>query len=234
LAQKKIETAWAVGPRRELVEVCEEVSIVRQCALLGIGRASYYYEPCPETAENLALMRRLDELHLEHPVYGSRRLAVLLGREGPAVNRKRVSRLLQVMGVEAIYPKGSTSDPGAGHRIYPYLLRDLEITGPDQAWCADITYVPMRHGFMYLMAVMDWWSRHVLAWELSNTMDANFCVRTWEKALAAGNQPAKILNTDQGAQFTSEEFIEAVETAGVRVSGDGGWTIVLSSASGGA
>lgn len=189
--------------------------------MLAVGRASYYYEPCPETAENLALMRRLDKLHLDDPVYGSRRLTALLRREGHAVNRKRVARLLQVMGVEAIYPKRATSLPGEGHRIYPYLLRGLQISGPDQVWCADITYVPMQQGFMYLVAVMDWWSRYVLSWELSNTMEADFCVRAWEKALAAGNQAPRIFNTDQGAQFTSEEFIEAVETAGVRVSMDG-------------
>jgi len=188
---------------------------------VGIGRASYYYEACPETPENLCLMRRLDELHLEFPVYGSRRLRELLCREGRLVNRKRVVRLLQVMGVEAIYPKRSTSQPGPGHRVYPYLLRGRRMTGPDQAWCADITYVPMQQGFMYLVAVMDWWSRYVLGWELSNTLDTDFCVRAWEKALAAGNQAPKISNTDQGAQFTSEEFLEAVESAGVQVSMDG-------------
>ena len=197
------------------------MSIVRQCALLGVGRAGYYYEPSPETPANLAMMRRLDELHMEYPAFGSRRLREMLRREGPAVNRKRVQRLLQVMGLEAIYPKASGSDPGAGHRIYPYLLRHLEITAPDQVWCADITYVPMSHGFLYLMAVMDWWSRHVVAWELSNTMDADFCVRTWRKALKSGNRPPRILNTDQGAQFTSEEFVGAVEEAAVRVSMDG-------------
>ena len=166
-------------------------------------------------------MRRLDELHLENPVYGSRRLRELLIREGLLVNRKRVVRLLQQMGVEAIYPRRSTSHPGLGHRIYPYLLRGREISGPDQVWCADITYVPMQQGFMYLVAVMDWWSRFVLAWELSNTLDAEFCARAFEKALEVGNQPPDIFNTDQGAQFTSEEFLDTVESAGVRVSMDG-------------
>ncbi len=160
-------------------------------------------------------------MHLEHPVYGSRRLTAVLRREGLMVNRKRVSRLLQLMGVEAIYPKASTSQAGEGHRIYPYLLRNLEINGPDQVWCADITYVPMLQGFMYLIAIMDWWSRYVLAWELSNTMEADFCVRAWEMALASGRQAPRISNTDQGAQFTSDEFIEAVESAGVKVSMDG-------------
>jgi putative transposase len=169
----------------------------------------------------LALMRRLDELHLEHPVYGSRRLTVLLRREGQAVNRKRVVRLLEVMGIEALYPRGFLSRPQAGHRIYPYLLEGLEITGPDQVWCADITYVPMAYGYMYLVAVMDWWSRYVVAWELSNSLEAEFCVRAWEAALERGRGVPLISNTDQGAQFTSEAFLEAVESAGTEVSMDG-------------
>ena len=138
---------------------CNELSIRRQCELLGIARSGFYYEPVAETPENLALMRRLDELHLAHPVYGSRRLTALLLREGQLVNRKRVVRLLQLMGVEAVYPRRSLSQPGEGHRIYPYLLAGLEISGPDQVWCVDITYVPMANGFMYLVAIMDWWSR---------------------------------------------------------------------------
>ncbi len=166
-------------------------------------------------------MRRLDELHLEHPVYGSRKLGVLLRREGLAINRKRVVRLLRLMGIEAIYAKPKTSLPAPGHQIYPYLLRDLEVTGPDQVWCADITYVPMARGFMYLVAVMDWWSRYVLGWRLSNTMEAAFCVDAWEAALRVGRQAPLISNTDQGAQFTSPMFIDAVESAGVDVSMDG-------------
>jgi putative transposase len=160
-------------------------------------------------------MRRLDQLHLEHPVYGSRRLTVLVRWEGWKVNRKRVSRLLGLMGLEAVYPRRQTSQPGAGHRLYPYLLEGLEVSGPDQVWCSDITYVPMRQGFMYLVVVMDWWSRFVLAWELPD-----FCVSAWEKALKVGRQAPLISNTDQGAQFTSEEFLDAVESAGVEVSMD--------------
>ena len=137
-----------------------------QCELLEVCRGSYYYQCCPETEENLALMRRLDEMHLEHPVYGSRKLTVLLRQEGLTINRKRVVRLLRLMGIEAIYAKPRTSLPEPGHQIYPYLLRDLEVTGPDQVWCSDITYVPMATGFMYLVAVMDWWSRYVLGWRL--------------------------------------------------------------------
>jgi putative transposase len=203
-----------------LVNPWPELSIRKQCELLGISRSGYYYEPCPESAENLALMRRLDELHLERPVYGSRRLTVLLQREGQAVNRKRVVRLLQVMGVQAIYPKGSLSLPGPGHRLCPYLLEGLEITGPDQVWCSDITYVPLAEGFLYLVATMDWWSRYVVGWELSNSLDCEFCIRAWEKGLAAGRTPL-ISNTDQGSQFTSEAYLDAVESAGVDVSMDG-------------
>jgi putative transposase len=188
--------------------------------LVGISRSGFYYEPMPQSEENLALMRRLDELHLEHPVYGSRRLTALLQREGREVNRKRVARLLELMGVEVVYPKRNLSQPGEGHRIYPYLLEGLAISGPDQVWCSDITYVPMAYGFMYLVAVMDWWSRYVLAWELSNSLDSEFCIRAWTGALASGRQPL-ISNTDQGSQFTSEAYLEAVESVGVDVSMDG-------------
>ena len=189
--------------------------------MMGISRSGFYYEPVPESPENLGLMRRLDELHLEHPVYGSRRLTAVLRREGQVVNRKRVARLLQLMGVETIYPKRNLSQPGEGHRIYPYLLEGLEISGPDQVWCSDITYVPMAYGFMYLVAVMDWWSRYVLAWRLSNTLESAFCVDAWEAALQNGRQAPLIANTDQGSQFTSPLYIDAVESAGVDVSMDG-------------
>jgi putative transposase len=192
-----------------------------QCELLELCRSGYYYQCAPETEENLALMRRLDELHLEHPVYGSRKLTVLLHQQGLAVNRKRVVRLLRLMGIEAIYAKPRTSLPEPGHQIYPYLLRDLAVTGPDQVWCSDITYVPMATGFMYLVAVMDWWSRYVLGWRLSNTLETAFCVDAWEAALRAGRQAPLISNTDQGSQFTSPMFIDAVESAGVDVSMDG-------------
>ena len=203
-----------------MIESCPELSLQRQCDLIGISRSGFYYEPVPESPENLALMRRLDELHLEHPVYGSRRLTAVLRREGREVNRKRVARLLALMGVEVIYPKRNLSQPGEGHRIYPYLLEGLQISGPDQVWCSDITYVPMAYGFMYLVAVMDWWSRYVLAWELSNSLDSEFCIRAWTGALAGGRQPL-ISNTDQGCQFTSEAYLEAVESVGVDVSMDG-------------
>ncbi len=206
---------------RALVDPKEELSIRDQCDLLGVARSSVYYECQPETAENLAIMRRLDELNLKHPVYGSRRLLRLLENEGVAVNRKRVVRLLQMMGIEAIHPKPRTSLPGPGHRIYPYLLKGLDINGPDQVWCSDITYIPLQQGFMYLVAVMDWWSRYVLSWEISNTLDSDFCIRAWERAMGVGRRVPDISNTDQGSQFTSEVFIEAVESAGTTVSMDG-------------
>ena len=204
-----------------MIGPCAQASVRHQCELLGISRSGYYYQACPESAENLVLMRRLDELHLDHPVYGSRRLTVLLRREQWAVNRKRVVRLLGVMGIEAIYPRRRTSQPAQGHQIYPYLLEGLDITGPDQMWCSDITYVPMQSGFMYLVAVMDWSSRYVLAWELGNSLEPDFCIRAWERALRVGRTAPLISNTDQGAQFTSEGFIDAVESAGVEVSMDG-------------
>ena len=215
-----MQTAGPVAVRRNLIEPCPELSLRQQCELVGISRSGFYYEPVPESEETLALMRRLDELNLKHPLYGSRRLTALLRREGRSVNRKRVARLLELMGVEVAYPKRNLSQPGEGHRIYPYLLEGLEITGPDQVWCSDITYVPMAYGFMYLVAVMDWWSRFVLAWELSNSLDSEFCIRAWTNALASGRTPL-ISNTDQGSQFTSEAYLDAVESAGVDVSMDG-------------
>jgi len=215
-----VQPAGSLSARRNWIEPGPELSLRQQCELLGLSRSGYNYEPVPESAENLALMRRLDELNLAHPVYGSRRLAALLEREGWIINRKRVVRLLRLMGVEAVYPKRQLSQPGEGHRVYPYLLEGLEITGPDQVWCSDITYVPMASGYMYLVAVMDWWSRYVLAWELSNSMDSEFCIRAWNAALAQGRTPL-IANPDQGSQFTSEAYLEAVESAGVDVSLDG-------------
>lgn len=221
MAQKKVQAVGPVAARRELIEPTEQPSIRHQCELLDISRGAYYYEPCPETEENLALMRVLDELHLEHPVYGSRRLTVLLRQCGHPINRKRVRRLLRLMGIEAIYPRQRVHLPGEEHEIYPYLLKGLEISGPNQVWCSDITYIPMAYGFMYLVAVMDWWSRYVLAWELSNTMETEFCIRAWEQALAHAGQAPLISNTDQGPQFTSPGFIDAVQSAGAEVSMDG-------------
>ena len=169
----------------ELVEsMVGAPSLRAQCRLVGVSRSGYYYEARAESVENLRLMRRLDELHVRHPVYGSPRLTAELQREGWEVNERRVVRLMRVMGVQAIYPRRTTSQPQPGHRIYPYLLRGKTVTGPDQVWSADITYIPMRFGYMYLVAVMDWWSRYVLAWKISNTMEAAFCVAAWKSALA--------------------------------------------------
>lgn len=197
-----------------------KISLGKQCELLKVSRSGHYYEPVPESQENLDLMLQLDQLHLNWPSYGSRRLTELLRRQGVGINRKRVVRLMGLMGMEAVYPKRSLSQPGPGHRIYPYLLEGLEITGPDQVWCSDITYVPMACGFMYLVAIMDWWSRCVVGWELSNSLDSEFCVRAWNVAVSKGRIPL-IANTDQGSQFTSDAYLEAVESVGVDVSMDG-------------
>ncbi len=191
----------------------------RQCELLGLSRASWYYEPVPETPDNLRLMRQIDEQYTARPYYGSRRMTVWLNQHGEAVNRKRVQRLMRVMGLEAIYPKPKLSLAGKGHRIYPYLLRQVRIERPDQVWSSDITYVPLATGFMYLAAVMDWYSRYVIAWRLSNTLDGAFCLDMLEEALGQG-QP-EIFNTDQGVQFTTCAWTGRLESAGVAVSMDG-------------
>lgn len=191
----------------------------RQCELLGLSRASLYYEPVPETPDNLRLMRQIDEQYTARPYYGSRRMTVWLNQQGEAVNRKRVRRLMRVMGLEAIYPKPKLSAAGKGHRIYPYLLRDVRIERPDQVWSTDITYVPLTTGFMYLAAVIDWYSRYVLAWRLSNTLDGSFCLDMLEEALARGRP--EVFNTDQGVQFTAQAWTGQLESAGVAVSMDG-------------
>lgn len=186
----------------------------RQCELIGLPRSTYYYQPQPESAENLRLMRRLDELYLECPFFGSRRMAVEL-----QVNRKRIQRLMRIMGIEALYPKPNLSRPAPGHEIYPYLLRGVPIERPQQVWSTDITYVPMRGGFLYLVAVMDWFSRFVLSWELSNTLESGFCLTAMEAALRFG-QP-EIWNSDQGSQFTSADFLAPLKARGIKISMDG-------------
>lgn len=195
------------------------MSVRRQCQLLGLGRATYYREPAGESAENLALMRLIDEQYTACPFYGSRRLARWLARTGHEVNRKRAQRLLRLMGLEAIHPKPKLSAAGRGHKVYPYLLRDVPIERVGQVWSADITYVPMVAGFMYLVATIDWYSRYVVAWRLSNTLDGAFCRDMLEAALATGTP--EVFNTDQGVQFTAGAWVERVEAAGVRVSMDG-------------
>jgi putative transposase len=196
------------------------LSVVRQCALVSIGRSTFYRAPAPETVENLLLMRLLDEQFLETPWYGSRQMARHLRRHGHAVGRKRVRRLMATMGLTPIYQRPRTTVPHPEHRIYPYLLRNLVVDRPNQVWCADITYIPMRRGFLYLVAVMDWSTRRVLSWRLSNTMDVEFCIAALEEALARFGRP-EIFNSDQGSQFTSPRFTEVLTGAGVRISMDG-------------
>jgi putative transposase len=195
------------------------LSIRRQCALLGLSRSSLYYQPATESAENLRLMRLIDGEYTAHPFLGSRRLTEWLVRRGEAVNRKRVQRLMRLMGLEAIYPKPKLSTAGRGHRIYPYLLRNASIQRPDQVWSTDITYVPLARGFMYLAAVIDWFSRYVVAWRLSNTLDGSFCLEMLEEALSCGRP--EVFNTDQGVQFTAAAWTGRLESAGVQVSMDG-------------
>jgi putative transposase len=195
------------------------LSIRRQCGLLGLPRASYYYTPATESTLNLTLMRLLDEQYLRTPFYGYRRMTVVLQQAGYPINVKRVQRLMQVMGLQALYPRPRTSGTAPGHRVYPYLLRGLAITRPNQVWSADITYVPMHKGFMYLVAIIDWYSRYVLAWEISNTLDTQFCLNALETALTYGTP--EIFNTDQGAQFTAQAFVDRLLAAEIRVSMDG-------------
>ena len=195
------------------------ISLRRQCQLLDLNRASLYYQPAPESAYNLELMRLIDEQYLQTPFYGRRRMAAYLRRQGHEVNAKRIQRLMRLMGIEAVYPGPKTSNPAQNHKIYPYLLRNLAITSPDQVWCADITYVPMPQGFMYLVAIMDWFSRYVVAWQLSNSLDVGFCLECLDGALAA-DRP-EIFNTDQGSQFTSAAFTGRLEACGVAISMDG-------------
>ena len=194
--------------------------ITRQARLLAVARSSVYYTPRPVSAVDLALMRRIDELHLELPFAGSRMLRDLLRREGHKIGRKHVRALLRRMGLTAIYRKPNTSRPALGHHVYPYLLRDTQIERANQVWSTDITYLPMAHGFAYLVAIVDWYSRRVLAWRLSNTMTVDFCVDALQEALARYGTPG-IFNSDQGSQFTSERFTGVLQAHGIAISMDG-------------
>ena len=194
-------------------------SIARQCALLGVARSSLYYRPKEASGEDLALMPAMDRQYLDTPFYGSRRMKVWLAREGRCVSRKRVQRLMRIMGLRATYRSPRTSQPAPAHRIYPYLLEKIRVTRPNQAWAADITYLPMARGFLYLVAIMDWHSRYVVAWRLSNTLEADCCVDALQEALAQA-QP-EVFNTDQGSQFTSLEFTQVLQEHGVKISMDG-------------
>ena len=195
------------------------IAISRQCELIGLPRSTLYYEPVPETQENLECMRLIDRLYTRTPFYGSRRMTVWLQGSGHDVNRKRIQRLMQAMGLEAIYPRPNTSLAAKAHKIYPYLLRGVEIVRPNHVWSTDITYIPMDSGFMFLVAVLDWYSRYVLSWRLSNTLDTEFCLEALDAAMKRG-QP-DIFNTDQGAQFTCTDFTGRLNGAGVKISMDG-------------
>lgn len=197
-----------------------EPSISRQCQLLNLSRSTFYYTPRPVKPQDLELMRLIDEQYLKTPFYGSRSMARHFRRQGRKVNRKRIQRLMRLMGIEAVYPKPHTSRPHPDHRIYPYLLRDLPIERVNQVWAADITYVPMARGFMYLVAVIDWHSRKILSWRLSNTLDSDFCIEALREALSRYGRP-EIFNTDQGAQFTSHRFTQVLKDQEVRISMDG-------------
>ena len=198
----------------------KKLSLSRQCQMLNVSRSSVYYTPKPIKPEGLKLMRLIDEQYLINPTWGSRSMRNHLRRQGYKINRKRVQRLMRLMGLEAIYPKPKTSRPHPQHKVYPYLLKSMIINRPNQVWTADITYIPMSKGFMYLVAIMDWYSRKVLSFKLSNTLDADFCVAALKQALDQYGPP-EIFNTDQGAQFTSKEFTDILKAAGVTISMDG-------------
>ncbi len=197
-----------------------QIPVARQCELLGIARSTYYHELEPETELNQRLMHEIDETYLAYPYFGSRQMTAWLRLQGHKVNRKRIQRLMRLMGLEGIAPSKKTSMPHPEHRVFPYLLKGLEIVRPNQVWAADITYVPVRGGHAYLCAVIDWYSRKVLAWELSNTLDASFCVRCLKRAIAEYGGP-EIFNTDQGCQFTSADFVQLLLQNQIKVSMDG-------------
>jgi len=198
----------------------EVLSLRRRCELLHLARSGLSYTPAEVSAEDLALMRRIDAIYLEKPFYGRRRMTVVLQREGHEVNHKRVQRLMRLMDLEGMAPGPHTSRPHPEHVVYPYLLRGLEVVQPDQVWAADITYVPLAQGWAYLVAIMDWFSRAVLAWRLSNTLCTEFCVEALREALRHHGPPA-IFNTDQGSQFTDADFLAVLKGAEVRISMDG-------------
>ncbi len=212
--------AWSVDQKRRAIEVDEPcLSIRRQCDVLGLSRGSWHYRSVGENEVNLQLMRLLDEQYTRTPFYGVLRMTAWLQRQGYGVNEKRVRRLLRAMGLMAIYPSPKTSQPALSHQVYPYLLRGMAITRPNVVWSTAITYVRLAHGFVYLVAIMDWYSRYVLAWRLSNSLETHFCLEALDQALA-GATP-QIFNTDQGAQFTSVEFTHRLDQKGVRISMDG-------------
>lgn len=207
------------GKRSAIDREHESLSIARQCELLGLSRSTMYYEPREVPKEQIDLMNRIDRIHTEFPFYGVMKVTAQLRREGRIINEKRVRRLMRLMGLEAIYQRPRLSRPGAGHRVYPYLLRGLTVDRPDQVWATDITYIPMPQGWMYLVAVMDWYSRYVISWALSSSLDVSFCLEALDEALSRGKP--EIFNSDQGSQFTSEAFVGRLQDAGVKISMDG-------------
>ena len=206
--------------RRALIEPSGPLALRRQCELLAVNRSSLYYTPVEPDPEELALMRQMDELHLKHPFFGSRMLTQTLKKQGALVNRKHVQRLMRLMGLESLAPQPKTSSPAPEHPVYPYLLRGVTVCRINQAWAADITYIPMACGFAYLMAIIDWYSRRVLAWRLSNTLETTFCIEALLEALSHFGAP-EIFNTDQGAQFTADSFTQALRARGIKISMDG-------------
>ncbi|MBK5293393.1 MAG: IS3 family transposase [Acidobacteriia bacterium] len=228
IGRLKVELDWlkkkvggcSIEKMRALVERGHaEISVRRQCDLLGVNRSGFYYEPVGESQENLWLMRLLDEQYTRTPFYGSRKMTEWLATVGHTVNRKRISRLMELLGIEAVYPKPKLSQPGEGHRIYPYLLRGTTVERINQVWSTDITYIRMTQGFLYLVAVMDWFSRFVLSWSLSLTMEVGFCIEALKRALRRGRP--EIFNSDQGSQFTSEKFTGELAERQIAISMDG-------------
>lgn len=219
MAQKKVR-GFALEYRRQLIGSDAKLRLSKQCELLGVGGSSWYYQPRGESAENLALMQALDELYTRWPFYGVRRMTIALQAQGWAVNPKRTRRLMRLMGLEAIYPKPHLSGNGSAHPRFPYLLKGLAIERSNQVWCSDITYIGLAGGFVYLFALMDWFSRYVLAWELSNSLESDFCVRALRRALRT-YAPPQISNTDQGVQFTSAGWIDVLTQHQIAISMDG-------------
>ncbi len=208
-----------IAARRIMIEPNnQQISIVKQCDLLGINRSGYYYSPRPESIENLAIMRLMDEQYLKTPFYGVRRMQAYINYQGYSVNIKRIRRLLRLMGLETIYPKPNINKPQHGHKIYPYLLNGLSINDINKVWSSDITYIPMKSGFLYLVAIMDWYSRYVLSWKISNSLDSTFCVDALDEALELGCP--EIFNTDQGTQFTSESHTNRLTANQIKISMD--------------
>jgi len=209
-----------VSQRRTLVGPDPDVSVRRQCEILALNRSSLYYESVGPDPEELELMRRIDELHLKYPFFGSRRISQELRTQGMVVNRTRAQRLMRILDLDGVAPKPNTSRPAPEHPVFPYLLRNLTVSRPNQVWATDITYIPLARGFAYLVAIMDWYSRRVLAWRLSNSLDTAFCVEALEDAFARFGQP-EIFNTDQGSQFTAEDFTQVLRARGIKISMDG-------------